>query len=161
MQEPGFHSVDSERCTGTAISTGSSEKSCLPAKQTCDFKNICNRICNGRLSTALYHLYDPIDKPIYHTCTHTIHDHRPGDGERWERRRWRIKRPERVAAVGEGRWRTAAKDIRRAPQQENIFAPTPNINPSACVQLGPIYSCSLRTQFRIMFTLSRQYCIMK
>ena len=40
------------------------------------------------------------------------------DGEQWERRRWRIQRPERVAAVGEGRRRTVAKDIRRAPQQE-------------------------------------------
>ena len=40
------------------------------------------------------------------------------DGERWERRLWRIQRPERVAAVGEGRRRPIAEDIRRAPQQE-------------------------------------------
>mgnify|MGYP006053043675 CR=1 FL=1 len=39
-------------------------------------------------------------------------------GERWERRLWRIQRPERVAAVGEGRRRTVAEDIRRAPQQD-------------------------------------------
>ena len=40
------------------------------------------------------------------------------EGERCERCLWQIKRAERVAAVGEGRRRTAAKDIRRAPQQE-------------------------------------------
>jgi len=45
-------------------------------------------------------------------------------------------RLERVAAVGKGRRRTVAEDIRRAPQQENIFAPTPRMNPSACVKLG-------------------------
>ena len=38
-------------------------------------------------------------------------------GERWERRLWRIKRPERVAAVGEGRGCFVTEDIRRAPQQ--------------------------------------------
>ena len=31
-------------------------------------------------------------------------------GERWERRRGRIQRPERVAAVGEGRSRTDGKE---------------------------------------------------
>ena len=41
---------------------------------------------------------------------------RPRRGERWERRLWRKKRPERVAAVGGGR-RHIAEDIRRAPQQ--------------------------------------------
>ena len=58
-----------------------------------------------------------------------------------------VKRPERVAAVGEGCRRTVAKDFRRAPQQENIFAPTPRMKPSACVKLGPIHSCSNRTKF--------------
>ena len=43
-------------------------------------------------------------------------------GERWERRRGRIERPERVAAVGEGRRRTVAEDIRRAPQQDHMQA---------------------------------------
>ena len=37
-------------------------------------------------------------------------------GERPDRRRWRRKGGERVAAVGEGR-RQNAEDIRRAPQQ--------------------------------------------
>ena len=41
-------------------------------------------------------------------------------GERWERRKMRNKRPERVAEVGEGRRRIVAKDIRRAPQQEGM-----------------------------------------
>jgi len=41
-----------------------------------------------------------------------------GEGERRERCQWQIQRPERVAGVGEGRRRTVAKDIRRAPQQE-------------------------------------------
>jgi len=40
-----------------------------------------------------------------------------GGRERRERRRGREERPERVAAVGEGRRRFAAEDIRRAPQQ--------------------------------------------
>ena len=31
-------------------------------------------------------------------------------GERWERRQWREERPERVAAVGERRTRTAGKE---------------------------------------------------
>ena len=31
-------------------------------------------------------------------------------GERWERRRWRKERPERVAAVGERRSRTVGKE---------------------------------------------------
>ena len=39
-------------------------------------------------------------------------------GERWERRRWREERPERVAVVGERRRHIVAKDIRRVPQQE-------------------------------------------
>ena len=39
-------------------------------------------------------------------------------GERWERCLGQMKRPERVAAVGEGRRRFVAKDIRRVPQQE-------------------------------------------
>ena len=40
----------------------------------------------------------------------------PG-GKRPDRRRWREEGGERVAGVGEGRRRTAAVDIRRAPQQ--------------------------------------------
>ena len=40
------------------------------------------------------------------------------DGERWERCRRQIQRPERVAAVGEGRRCTVTEDIRRVPQQE-------------------------------------------
>ena len=44
-------------------------------------------------------------------------DERSSLGERGERRLWREERPERVAGVGEGRRRTVAKDIRRAPQQ--------------------------------------------
>ena len=40
------------------------------------------------------------------------------EGERAERCRWQDKRGERVAAVGEGRSRSAGKDIHRAPQQE-------------------------------------------
>ena len=40
-----------------------------------------------------------------------------GGRERWERCRWQMKRPERVAAVGEGRRGSVPKDIRRAPQQ--------------------------------------------
>ena len=40
------------------------------------------------------------------------------DGERWERRLRRMQRPERVAGVDEGRWRSVAEDIRRGPQQE-------------------------------------------
>ena len=43
-------------------------------------------------------------------------------GERWERCRGQMKRPERVAAVGEGRRRTVAEDIRRAPQQDHMQA---------------------------------------
>jgi hypothetical protein len=39
-------------------------------------------------------------------------------GERPDRRRGRRKGGERVAAVGEGRRRSVAEDIRRAPQQE-------------------------------------------
>ena len=31
-------------------------------------------------------------------------------GERWERCRWQVKRPERVAAVGERRSRTVGKE---------------------------------------------------
>ena len=38
-------------------------------------------------------------------------------GERPERCRWQIKRGKRLAAVGEGRRRISAEDIRRAPQQ--------------------------------------------
>ena len=34
------------------------------------------------------------------------------------------------------------------PAMVNILAPTPNMNPSACVKLGPIYSCSVRTKFQ-------------
>ena len=41
-------------------------------------------------------------------------------GERWERCRWQIQRPERVAAVDEGRRCLATKDIRRAPQQGHM-----------------------------------------
>jgi len=78
----------------------------------------------------------PINQPIHHACTHTIHDYWSGDGERWERRQRRMKRPERVAAVGKGRRRTVDEDIRRAPQQGNIFAPTSSTNPSAGVKLG-------------------------
>ena len=44
---------------------------------------------------------------------------RGGIGERWEHRRWRKERPERVAAVGGRRRRVVAEDIRRAPQQED------------------------------------------
>ena len=33
------------------------------------------------------------------------------------------------------------------PAMVNIFAPTPKMKPSACVKLGPIYSCSIRTKF--------------
>ena len=39
------------------------------------------------------------------------------DGERGERRLWRMQRPERVAAVGERRWRSR-QGAHRAPQQE-------------------------------------------
>ena len=85
---------------------------------------------------ALKQCGDPINDPIDRRGDGAINDHRSGYGERWERRRWRMKRPERVAAVGEGRRRTVAKDIRRAPQQENIFAPTPRIYPSAAVNIG-------------------------
>ena len=73
----------------------------------------------------------------------TVDDHRAGDGERWERRQWREERPERVAAVGEGRRRTDAEDIRRAPQQENIFAPTPRMKPSAAVNIGRSVFCRI------------------
>ena len=41
-------------------------------------------------------------------------------GERWERRQWRKKRPERVAAVDEGRRCFNTEDIRRAPQQDKF-----------------------------------------
>ena len=44
-----------------------------------------------------------------------------GIGKRCERRRWRMKRAERVAAVGEGRRLFKAEDIRRAPQQEDAL----------------------------------------
>ena len=40
-------------------------------------------------------------------------------GERWERRLWRMKRPERVAAVGERRSRSRQGE-HRAPQQERV-----------------------------------------
>ena len=40
------------------------------------------------------------------------------DGERWERRRWRKKRPERVAAVGKKRACFVRRRFCRAPQQE-------------------------------------------
>ena len=44
------------------------------------------------------------------------------------------------------------------PAMVNILAPTSRIKHSACVQLGPIYSCSVRTQsFGKIFTLRRQY----
>lgn len=33
------------------------------------------------------------------------------------------------------------------PAIVNIFAPTPRTNPSAAVKLGPMHSCSVRTQF--------------
>ena len=39
-------------------------------------------------------------------------------GERCDRRRWRSKGAERVAAVGEERRHFNAEDIRRVPQQE-------------------------------------------
>ena len=42
-------------------------------------------------------------------------------GERWERRRWREERPERVAAVSEGRRGFSTEDIRWAPQQEKAL----------------------------------------
>ena len=84
---------------------------------------------------------EPINKSVDDAGGDAVDDNRAGDGERWERCRWQIKRPERVAAVGEGRRRMVAEDIRRAPQQENILAPTPKIKPSACVQLGPITVC--------------------
>ena len=38
-------------------------------------------------------------------------------GERWERCRWQIKRPERVAVTGEGRRCIVTEDIRRVSQQ--------------------------------------------
>ena len=44
-------------------------------------------------------------------------DERSSLGERPDRRRWREEGGERVTRVGEGRRRTVAKDIRRAPQQ--------------------------------------------
>ena len=50
-------------------------------------------------------------------------DERSSLGERGERRRWREKRPERVAGVGEGRRRSDAEDIRRAPQQGRYAEP--------------------------------------
>ena len=40
------------------------------------------------------------------------------DGERWERRQWRIQRPERVAAVGKKRACFARRSFCRVPQQE-------------------------------------------
>ena len=51
------------------------------------------------------------------------HDERSSLGERGKRRRWRMKRPERVAGVGEGRRHIVAKDIRRAPQQGRYAEP--------------------------------------
>ena len=47
-----------------------------------------------------------------------------------------VKRPERVAAVGVQRRRAVAKAHTASPQQENIFAPTPRMNPSAAVNIG-------------------------
>jgi len=54
------------------------------------------------------------------TATETVI---PTMGERPDRRRWRMKGGERVAAVGEGRRCIVTKDIRRAPQQGIIQQP--------------------------------------
>ena len=45
-----------------------------------------------------------------------------GKGERGERRRWRIQRPERVAAVGEAQACFVRRSGCRAPQQETALA---------------------------------------
>ena len=46
--------------------------------------------------------------------------------------------PSGVASAGHRKRarRTVAEDIRRSPQQGNIFAPTPRMKPSACVRSG-------------------------
>ena len=105
---------------------------------------------------------------------HTPHlhsHHRQSQGRRWgasrlppvaggrrratsARRRCASEQPPegRHLASRSGRGRCATQLRRqqgahRAPQQENIFAPTPRMKPSACVQLGLIYSCSVRFPF--------------
>ena len=50
------------------------------------------------------------------TATETVI---PTMGERWERRRWREKRPERVAAVGKTRDCFDRRSGCRAPQQDD------------------------------------------
>ena len=70
-----------------------------------------------------------------------------------------VKRPERVAAVGVQRRRAVAKARRRqgahrAPQQENILAPTPKIKPSAAVNIG-------HSDFAKIFTFNRRRDMMK
>ena len=52
------------------------------------------------------------------------------NGERRERRQWRMKRPERVAAVDEGRRLFYAEDIRRVPQQEKPIITAQGITPA-------------------------------
>ena len=63
----------------------------------------------------------PLD---YSLCQDTVTVYRR-EGERCERRLWRMKRAERVAAVGKMRACFARRRICRAPQQENPTAVSP------------------------------------
>ena len=59
-------------------------------------------------------------------------------GERTERCLWQMKRGERVAAVGEGRRRFIAEDIRRVPQQGgNIYLRPKGANADESVIVCP------------------------
>ena len=69
---------------------------------------------------------------LHATCRWHVAVTGANTGERVDRRQWRIKGNERVAAVGEGRRCTVTEDIRRAPQQEAtiIFAEGKNVTKS-------------------------------
>ena len=54
-------------------------------------------------------------------------------GERWERRRWREERPERVAAVGEGR---RSNDQEHSPETATGYRPLQRkMSTAKCIML--------------------------
>ena len=76
--------------------------------------------------------------------------HIQSPGRRWGASRLPPAAGDRRRASGRGQQipRSAVDAGRcRVPQQENIFAPTPRMKPSAYVKLEPILSCSIRTKF--------------